>query len=424
MSVPVVTGVGVISPLATDARAHFDAFIDGRSGVAESSEPEFAKYSPQLEARVKGFDRRGVIESRMLRKLLAPSAGFAVAAAGEAVADAGLADEPDLLAGAGLYVGSLSLEVDPEVFIAPLKAALDPSGEFDLSLFARRGMRLLDPLFLVKALPNAGLCGVSLQYQTLGSNTNLTNGATSGLSAVVLAAAAIERDEVDCALAGGYDSLLVMDAIAEHLIAGRVAHANGPPERSCRPFTRTRNGYALGEGAAFVMLEARERASRRGARAYGRVLGHASTTDPSALDTSAPVDGSALAHAARQALERAGIGPSELGAIFGDGLGTVADDLRESRAAAALLNGSAVPFTAATSALGYTGAASGTFSLVHALLALRRGVAPALANCDDPDPDCPIPHLSRTEPLAAARVMVWNSERGVKNVALVAAGGA
>lgn len=419
MSTAVVTGVGLISPLATGAEDHFDAWLAGQSGVEEAAEPEFEKYTPQLEARVKGFERRAVISSRMLRKLLAPSAGFAVGAAGQAVADAGLTGHEAVLSRAGLYIGSLSLEVDPEVFIPPLRAALTPEGEFDLSLFARRGMRLLDPLFLVRALPNAGLCGVSLEHQVLGPNTNLTNGPTSGLGAVALAVAAIERGEIGCAIAGGYDSLLVMDAVAEHLIAGRLAQANGPPAQACRPFDRRRHGYALGEGAAFVVLEAEEQARERGVRAYGRVLGHATTTDPAVLSRATAGRSDALEHAARQALARAGLQPEDLAALFGDGLGTEVDDLRESAAAHALLGDAPVPFTAPTSALGFTGAASGVFSLLHALLALRRGVAPPLANCDDPDPRCPMFHHAHIMPLTGDTVGVWNSERGVKNVALV-----
>jgi 3-oxoacyl-[acyl-carrier-protein] synthase II len=420
VSIPVVTGVGLVSPLATSAAEHFDAWIGGRSAVAESAAPEFEKYSPQLEARVTGFDRRSVIPSRMLRKLLAPSPGFAVGAAGEAIADAGLAGDHGVLSDAGLYIGSLSLEIEPNVFIPALRAALNQEGEFDLSLFASRGMRLLDPLFLVRALPNAGLCGISLQYQVLGPNTNLTNGPTSGLAAVMLAASAIERGEVRCAIAGGYDSLLVLDAIADHVIAGRLTRQTGAPERACRPFDRSRDGYALGEGAAFVVLESEEHASARGTDCYGRILGYAGTTDPGALNHSGGVDGNALEQAARQALGRAATGGGELGAIFGDGLANDVDDIRESEAAARVLEGAAVPFTAATSAIGFTGAASGTFSLIHALIALRRRVAPALSNCDDPDPRCPIYHHARAEPLASDRVMVWNSERGVKNVAMVA----
>jgi 3-oxoacyl-[acyl-carrier-protein] synthase II len=420
MSAAVVTGVGVVSPLATSLPEHFDAWIDGRSAVTESADPEFSKYVPQLEARVTGFDRRTAIASRMLRKLLAPSPGFAVGAAGEAISDAGLAGEVEVLADCGLYIGSLSLEIDPEVFIPPLRASLTKEGEFDLSLFARRGMKLLDPLFLVRALPNAGVCGVSLEHQVLGPNTNLTNGPTSGLAAVALAVAAIERGEIECAVAGGYDSLLVMDAVAEHLIAGRLARNGHAPGRACRPFDRNREGYVLGEGAAFVVVESAEHARTRGASAYGRIRGYAATTDPTLLGRSNPLDSTALQQAARMALDRAGTRSDALGAVFGDGLATELDDIRESDAVARLLAGAEVPFTAPTSAIGYTGAASGVFSLVHGFVSLRRGLAPALRNCDDLDPRCPVHHLSSPAPLSSDTVLVWNSERGVKNVAMVA----
>lgn len=422
MTPAVVTGVGVVSPLATSAGSHFDAWLSGRSAVTESADPEFTQYVPQLEARVTGFERGEAISSRMLRKLLAPSPGFAVGAAGEAIADAGLAGESAVLAGCGLYVGSLSLEIDPEVFITPLRASLTKDGEFDLSLFAQRGMKLLDPLFLVRALPNAGVCGVSLDHQVLGPNTNLTNGPTSGLAAVTLAAAAIERGEIACAIAGGYDSLLVMDALAEHLIAGRLARNGTDPSQACRPFDRTRDGYALGEGAAFVVVESEAHARARGAVPYGRILGYASTTEPALVASPDPTDGTALQQAGRLALARADTAAAELGAVFGDGLATDVDDLREAAAVGRLLDGSEVPFTAPTSAIGYTGAASGVFSLVHAVLALRRGVAPALANCDDPDPRCAVFHLTRPAELSRDRVLVWNSERGVKNVAVVTGG--
>lgn len=420
MNDAVVTGVGVVSPLATSVSEHFEAWISGRSAVAESAAPEYSKYTPQLEARVSGFDRREAISSRMLRKLLAPSPGFAVGAAGEAISDAGLAEQPEVLADCGLYIGSLSLEIDPEVFIPPLRASLTKEGEFDLSLFASRGMKLLDPLFLVRALPNAGVCGVALEYQVLGPNTNLTNGPTSGLAAVALAVGAVERGEIDCALAGGYDSLLVMDAVAEHLIAGRLARNGASPARACRPFDRSREGYVLGEGAAFVVVESVEHSRARGATAYARLRGYSSTTDPVLLGRSNPVDGTALRQAARMALERADTAATELGAVFGDGLATELDDIRESDAVTGLLNGAEVPFTAATSAIGYTGAASGVFSLVHAMVALRRGVAPPLLNCEDLDPRCPVHHLTSPAALAAGNVLVWNSDRGVKNVAVVA----
>jgi 3-oxoacyl-(acyl-carrier-protein) synthase len=109
-----------------------------------------------------------------------------------------------------------------------------------------------------------------------------------------------------------------------------------------------------------------------------------------------------------------------MGAVFGDGLGTRIDDLREAAAIRSVLGDATVPFTAATPAMGYTGAAGGVFNLVHAALSLRRGVVPGLANCDDPDPECPVHFTPTPAPMDGDRALVWNSDRGVKNVAVVA----
>lgn len=415
----VVTGVGVVSPLGLTAPIHFDELLAGTSAMRRSEQAHFSSYAGQMEAPVQGFDRRKAITNRMLRKLLSPSAGYAVAAAGEAIADAGLADDTAALKACGLYVGSLSLEIDPEIFLPPLKAALTPSGEFDISLFARRGIRLLDPLFLVRALPNAGVCGISVEHQVLGPNTNLTNGGTSGLMAVGLAMSAIRRGEVTCAVAGGYDTLLVLDSIAEHLINGRLSAHGDDPARAVRPFDRTRDGYVVGEGAAYVVVEEAEHAAARGAAVYAELHGVGMTTDTHLLRPGEGSDGTALAAAASMALGNDDT-VDRLGAVFGDGLGTRVDDLREAAALTSVLGGGTVPFTAATPAMGYTGAAGGVFNLVHAALSLRRGVVPGLANCDDPDPECPVYFTPTPAPMDGNRALVWNSDRGVKNVAVVA----
>jgi 3-oxoacyl-(acyl-carrier-protein) synthase len=414
----VVTGVGAVSPLGTRSRQHFDAWAEGRSAVAVASAPEFKSAIPQLEARVRGFERSALIKNRMLRKLLSPSAGYALGAAGEAIADAGLAGDPALEA-CGLYVGSLSLEIDPEVFVPPLRASLTPGNAFDISLFAKRGMKLLDPLFLVRALPNAGVCGISVEHQVLGPNTNLTNGYTSGLMAVGLSLAAIQRGEADCAVAGGYDTLLGMDSLAEHLIADRLSTLHEEPARACRPFDRERRGYVLGEGAAFVVLESAAHARARGARVYAELLSYAETTDVGLLERGRGRDATGLRRASARALADAECPAGDVAAIFGDGLGTVIDDLREADAIRAQWPEPAAAFTAATSAIGFTGAASGVFSLVHAAMAMERHVLPALYNCDDPDPDCGVYFLPRPERRSYRRSLVWTSDRGVKNAALV-----
>ncbi len=413
-----ITGVGAVSPLGTRSRSHFEAWMDGRSAVRLALAPDFESPTPQMEARVDGFERSALIANRMLRKLLSPSAGYAVGAAGEAIADAGLKGAP-ALEGCGLYVGSLSLEIDPDVFVPPLRASLTPTNAFDISLFAKRGMKLLDPLFLVRALPNAGTCGISVEHQVLGPNTNLTNGYTSGLMAVGLAMAAIQRGEADCAVAGGYDTLLGMDSLAEHLIAGRLSTLYEDPAHACRPFDRSRGGYVLGEGAAFVMLESDAHARARGARAYAELRSYAATTDVALLQRDRGRDSTVLRYATARALDIAACAPAEVGAIFGDGLATELDDLREADAVRGLWPDAAPPFTAATSGTGFTGAASGVFSLVHAAMGMEQQVVPALANCADPDPHCALYFLERPERRSYRRSVVWTSDRGVKNAALV-----
>ena len=414
----VVTGMGVVAPIGLDLAAHFEALTAGRTAAVLAGDPRFQGQGPELEARVHGFDRRGAVTTRMLRKLLSPSAGYAVGAAGEALDDAGLRGDAELLAECGLYVGSLSLEIDPAVFIPPLRAALTPEGKFDISLFARRGLKLLDPLFLVRALPNAGACGISVEHQVLGPNTNLTNGTASGLEAIALAAAAVRRGEVRRAVAGGYETLLGMDSVAEHLIAGRLSRRYDSPADACRPFDRDRDGYVLGEGAAFVVVESAEAAVERGARIYAELGTFGETTDVRLVHAEDRTDGSALEHAARTALDAEGCPAVTLGAVFGDGLGTEEDDLREAGVLENLLLDAPVPFSAATPATGFTGAASGVFSLVHAALAVYTGVVPPLRQAA-PDPRCRVYTLDRRGSLVQPRALVWNSHRGVKNVAVL-----
>jgi len=415
----VISGIGLVTPLGLDRATHFQAWLAGESAVQVSSNQLFDSYAHQIEARVKNFPREELIANRVLRKLLSPSAGYAVGAVGATLRDAGIQDDLETLKYCGLYVGSLSLEIDPKIFIPPLKASLTPEGEFDISLFAKRGMKLLDPLFLVRALPNAGLGGISVQHQVLGPNTNLTNGTCSGLMAIELAAAAIRRGEADCALAGGYDTLLGMDSIAEHLIAGRLSMYVKDPSQACRPFDCERDGYALGEAAAFIFLESAEHARARGAHIYAEVLGCGGTADTSLIDPRRAHDPTALAQAAGLALQDGGCEVKDLGVVFGDGLGTEIDDLREASALHMVLNGTRVPFTAATSAIGFTGTASGVISLAHAALALEEGIVPALGNCQDPDPRCPVYFLTQAERRPYNRSLVWNSDRGIKNIAVL-----
>jgi len=408
-----VTGVGLVSALGLDTEPHFRALVEGRSAVRSAPGPPLDGLGHLPEARVEGFRPHEHLDQRMLRKILPSGAAFAVAAARRALVHGGLFGDLERLRGTGLYVGSANLEADFDAFVPAIRESLDEAGRFDLRRFAHRGMTALDPLFLVKALPNAGLGGITMHDNVTGPTLNLTNGQASGLQAVALGAAAVQRGDAAVVLAGGYDCMPQIENLAELHLQGRLASGSGPAELMCRPFDAKRGGTVVGDGSAFVLLEAASHARARKATVYGEVL--------SAAHTTGAADARALGEAVRQALRFADCRPEDVDAVFLDGLGTWDDDAREAAAAREAL-GSAAPLCAsATPAIGFTGAAAGCFSFAHAVLSMRDGVVPPLLNRETPDPSCALTFAGPGCRRALDRVLVWTSDRGAKNVAMLVA---
>jgi 3-oxoacyl-[acyl-carrier-protein] synthase II len=410
-----VTAVGAVSALALNADLHFQRLLTGDCGVEPLTGHEYGNFPPILNARVKDFDRRQFIPDRMLRKLLSPSPAYALAAATEALKDSGA--DPSEYADCGLYVGSVCLDANPEALIPALRESVNTHNQVDIQRFATHGMKLVDPLFLVKSLPNGGLCAIAIQHQVLGPNANVTNGAVSGLQAVIAAFQTIRYGRAHLALAGGYDSLLQMDCIVDHLLAGKLARLKQRPECSCRPFAHDRDGYAIGEGAAFLMLESLEHALQRGAHIYGELRGFGQATQPCRLVGAAGND-QALGAAVSETFSSSGVRPKEVDAVFGDGMALPEDDQREERVWEQFLAGSDAVFTAATPAIGFCGAASGVFSLAHALLAIDHQLVPPTINCDQYFAGC-LPVACQQSSKAVRSALVWKSDCGSKNAAIL-----
>jgi 3-oxoacyl-[acyl-carrier-protein] synthase II len=413
-----VTGIGIVSPLGLNATDHFERLVAGESAIQVLDDEIYKNFPTLTQARVRDFDRRKWVPDRMLRKLLSAGSAYALGSATEALQDSGIAASE--FTDCGLYVGSVCLEVSPEIFIPALKESVNKQNQVDITCFAQHGMKLLDPLFLVRSLPNAGLCAIAIQHQILGPNANITNGTISGLQAVIGATEAIRRGDAQVALAGGYDSLVQMDCIVDHLLAGRLARWKGSAAESCRPFDEGRDGYALSEGAAFLMLENLDHACRRKAKIYGEVLFAAEFVSPATF-TNRTVDGSdSLSAAAQRALELSSLSANDVTAVFGDGMALEADDTREMLAYNKAIGSAGAPFTAFSGSFGFVGAASGVFSLAHAFLAIHRGVIPPLTNCQTMVAGCTMPCVRSAKTAAVKNAVVWTSDRGIKNAAVVA----
>jgi 3-oxoacyl-[acyl-carrier-protein] synthase II len=358
----VITGIGVVSPLGLNVASHFAN--THASAYSQASPEAMAELGIPHACPVKGFDASGQIRNRMLRKILTRAASFAVSAAGQALESAAL--DPAELERVSMFVGSLGVDQDLDLFVEALKASCDSQVRFSYERYARCGTALIDPLFLVRSLPNAGLCGAAIEHQIKGPNLNIMSGPASGLLALIAACQHIQCGAASVALVGGYDSTLQLESVVVHLLEGRAATGTGA-------------GYVLGEGAAFFVVEDAEHAEARKTKVYAEIAGMAHAH-------SAPEDASqALYRVAMEASAGAAIDE-----VFGDGLNLSEDDALEQQTLRRL--GPELNLRAQTHRTGFCGVASPLFSLLDATRATAAG--------------------------EVARPLVWTSDHGRHHVAV------
>ena len=366
----VVSGMGVVSPHGDDLAAMFDALMSGVSAV-RSVFPELPK--PAAAATV-NFD-----ESRWFTKLQLAGVDrvsqLAVAAADLALADAGL---PRPLGSAlaservGVYVG------------CGMGGAIALDGAYQA---AARGGRV-PPLTIPAFMPNAPAAHVAMRQGVTGPVITYSVACASGAVAIAEAAKAIRAGEVDIAIAGGSEALLVPGVVlAWQAMQTLATFAPGEEARCCRPFALERSGFVLGEGAAFLVLESAEHAQGRGARSYAELAGTGLSCDATHL-TKPDVAGQS--RALRLALAQAGLQPQDVGYCNAHGTATKVGDVIEAEALRAVwgpaIDGLQVSSTKALH--GHLLGATGALEAVITVLALQRRRLPPNSHGQQADPAC------------------------------------
>jgi 3-oxoacyl-[acyl-carrier-protein] synthase II len=287
------------------------------------------------------------------------------------------------------------------------------NGVFDSNLFTSRGMALIDPLFLVRSLPNAGLCGISIQFGIHGRNTNIMNGSISGLQAIGTAAAEIREGAVDQAIAGGYDSLLQLEPAIGQIIAGNIGVAselNGSAQHE-----QTGSGYVLGEGAGFLVLEREDHALRRKARIYGEIVSEAQGAN---ANGGAKTATDAFENVALRALGGGNAEERSLDMVFGDGLGLPSHDALEAEVLRRLSSSQPLLFSAGTAAHGFCGVANSVFSSIHGLLTIYSKKRPPTWNWPW-TPNSSATKIAGRDRAKIQRVLIWCNDAGIKSAAIV-----
>jgi 3-oxoacyl-[acyl-carrier-protein] synthase II len=374
----VVTGRGVIAPLGNDVATLFTALAAGRSAVRRLEGPGTERLANRVAAPA-SFDPQPLFEAAKLRMLDRVSQ-LALAAAAQAVADARSPFEGSDPAKRGVFVGT------------GMGGAQSADEGYQV-LYAQQSDRL-KPFTVLMAMANAPASWIGIEYGIAGPNLTYSTACSSSAVSIGEAFRRIASGEVDVAIAGGAEACLNFGTLkAWEALRTLAVEDPADASASCKPFSRDRTGLVLGEGAAMLVVEARDRALARGANIHAEIAGYGLVTDAAHI-TRPSVAGQAAALAA--ALAAARIEPAGIGYINAHGTGTQANDGVETAAIKQVFGERAfrIPVSSTKSMHGHLLGAAGALEMLVAIEAMNRGVVPPTRNLRVPDPECDLDYVA------------------------------
>lgn len=369
----VVTGLGATTPLGGDVGSTWEALLAGRSGVSPLTD-DWASALPARIAAPAAVDPASVLERVQVRRL-DRCEQFALVAAREAWADAGRPEvEPERL---GVAVSSGIGGV------ASTLAAYDTLNS--------QGWQRLSPYTVPMLMPNGSAGWISIELGARAGVHTTVSACASGAESIAYAIDMIRSGRADVVVAGGTEAAIMKLNIAAFAAMRALSTRNDEPQRASRPFDKGRDGFVLGEGAAMVVLESAEHASRRGARVHAVAAGFGYSSDAHHIAQPDP-SGRGLVRVMENALANAGLSAGQVVHVNAHATSTPAGDVVEAQAIAAALGDAAsqVVVSSTKSMTGHLLGGAGALESVAAILALREGVAPPTINLDDPDDDAGI----------------------------------
>ena len=382
----VVTGSGAVCGAGMTPDRIVDAVLAGRSAIAPVTQWDTTGWPCRIAAEIAEFNPRALVDDRKLHKLIRRTDLVGLYAAGRAIDGSGiLAHRGAMEAGAaavysdrtGVYVGSGGGNYENQYDYFPLFAAA--GGE--LPTFGRELANTVNPMWLLRTLPNNVLGHIGIRHGLKGPNACITNHSVGGTLAVIEAFEALRTGEADRAVAVGHETPIEPQMILYYHRLGLLA------SETLRPFDARHDGSLFGEGAGALLLETAASAAERNALVLGEILGSGYACEAQGL-TSIRDDGDGLARAASQALDGAQLTPADVGMVVAHGNGTPQSDISEAAAIRRVFGAAAPPTTAFKWALGHTIAAAGILETALALEALARGTVPGVANLARLDPAC------------------------------------
>ncbi len=369
----VVTGLGAVTPIGNNVADFWSGVKEGKVGIGPITKFDTTDYKVKNAAEVKGFVAKEFMDFKAAKRM-EPFSQYAVAAAKEAYADAGLDIEKEDAFRAGVIIGS---------GIGSLQEV-----EKSYARILEKGPNKVNPLMVPLMISNMAAGNVSIQLGFRGKCTNVVTACASGTNCIGDAFRAIQYGDAEIMAAGGTESCICPTGVAGFTALTALSQTEDPMRASI-PFDKERNGFVIGEGAGVVILEELEHAKARGARIYAEVAGYGSTGDAYHI-TSPAEDGSGAAKAMELAMEEAGVEPGDVEYINAHGTSTHHNDLFETRAIKAAFGEAAknVIINSTKSMIGHLLGAAGGVEFITCVKSLEEGFIHQTVGTKETDAEC------------------------------------
>lgn len=389
-----ITGVGAVTPIGNSAKEFWDSMIAGTSGVTKITKFDTNEFSVKIAAEVKGFDGDKYFSPKDARRK-DTFIKYAVAAAEEAIKDAGLNFENEDQTRVGVIVGSGIGGIE--------------TWEKEFKML-EQSPRRVSPFFIPMMIINSAPAEISIRHRLKGPNFGTVSACATGAHAIGEAYRLIKYGDADVIITGGTEAAITPLSIAGFANMRALSTKNDNPEKASRPFDLERDGFVVGEGAGIIILEEAEHAIKRGVTPYCELVGYGLTCD--AYHVTAP-DPTAeeQARVMELALKEGGISPDEVDYINAHGTSTPLNDKIETQAIKLAFREHAYKLYISSnkSMIGHLLGASGAVELIATALSIRNGMIPPTINLDHPDPECDLNYTPNQYKKAEIKIAISNS---------------
>jgi 3-oxoacyl-[acyl-carrier-protein] synthase II len=390
----VITGLGAVTPLGLSAQESWESAINGVSGVGPITHIDTSDYLVHIACEVKNFDPNKFMHRRDARRCDRYEQ-FAIAAAKEAMAHAGLQATDENTERIGVIVSSSV-------------GGLCAFGEAAITV-KQDGPRKISPFIIPKMMSNGGAGMIGIAHNLKGPSFSVASACASGADGIGVAWMMMRAGLMDAAVVGAAEATITPTGVAAFDRIGAMSRRNDDPMIP-QPFDKNRDGLVMGEGAGILILESESHAKARGAEILAELASHAGTAD--AFHVTAPTkDGVGGARAIRLALDYAGVNPDEVSYINAHGTATPLNDAAETLAIKAAFGDLAynTPVSSTKSMTGHMMGATGALEAVFCVQAIRDNVVPPTINYQTPDPVCDLDYIPNQAREIPVRIAVSNA---------------